>query len=195
MFSDVRIDTFFFGARRRSAALLLRRSRSLAIARYLALLLEGLFAVVVVARYRLGGASPASAAATATAAAATGREVAAAALVALDLRGREAQARADVVGDDLDDVALVAFLRLPRALLEPAGHHDPRALAERLAHVLRELAPAHDVEEARRLLPLAGPPVLPAPVHRDTEAGEPALAGPGDRKSTRLNSSHVEISY
>src|SRR6266536_2893023 len=64
--------------------------------------------------------------------------------------GGPLQARADVVGVDLDDRAGLPLGGLPRAGLEPADHDDAVTLAERVA---------------------------------------------GDRKSTRLNSSHEWISY
>ncbi len=65
-----------------------------------------------------------------------------AALDAVHLGGREAQARADLVGDDLDDAALLALLGLPAALLEPAGDDDAGALLQRRADVVGELTPA-----------------------------------------------------
>src|SRR5207237_8095102 len=81
----------------------------------------------------------------------------------LDDRGRPAQARRHLVGHDLDDAALLAFL-LVAALLEPAGDDDPCPLLERLGHVLGQLPPADDVEEARRLPPSSAAFVLPARV-------------------------------
>src|SRR5262245_48853017 len=84
--------------------------------------LEGLFAVrvvVVVARCVAAGrgrGGPGLTPASSSAAA-----VGAAALDLVDLRGREAQARGDVVRDDLDDRALLALVGLPAALLEPAA--------------------------------------------------------------------------
>ena len=75
----------------------------------------------------------------------------------------------DIVGDDLDDRALLALLGLPAALLEPAGHDDARALLQRRGDVLGELPPAHDVEEARALLPLVGLLVAPRTVDGDAE--------------------------
>src|SRR5262249_926559 len=115
--------------------------------------LEGLLAEVVVGV--LDGLAPA--------ATATATEVAAAAaLVAGDLGARPGQARADLVGDDLDHAALLAVLGLPAALLEAAGDDDARALAQRLGDVLGHLAPADDVEEAGLLLPLLRLAVLPA---------------------------------
>ena len=63
----------------------------------------------------------------------------------------------------------------------------PGSRGQALAHVLGHLPPAHDVEEARRLLPLLGLAVLPAAVDRQAEArgrlagvGEAQLGVPGD---------------
>src|SRR5437764_876563 len=68
-----------------------------------------------------------------------------AALVALDVRGRPAQARADLVGDDLDLRVLLA-VALPALLLEAARHDHAGPLVQRLGDVLTELRPALDVE-------------------------------------------------
>src|SRR5262249_4963662 len=87
----------------------------------------------------------------------------------VDLRSREAHRRRNVVGDDLDDRALLTLFGFPAALLEPAAHDDARPLGERRARVLRELAPRNDVEEARLLFPLLGLLVSPRAVHRDAE--------------------------
>src|SRR5262249_7942256 len=95
--------------------------------------------------------------------------LAATTLVLRDAGRGPPQAGADVVGHDLDHAALVAVLGLPGTLLEPAGHDDSRALADRLAHVLGHLAPADDVEEAGLLLPFLGVAVLPAATDSDTE--------------------------
>src|SRR5690606_41947108 len=43
--------------------------------------------------------------------------------------------------------------------------------------------------------PGAGPPVVGGRRGRHRARRDPAAGGPGDRKSTRLNSSHVKISY
>src|SRR5439155_4286790 len=101
--------------------------------------------------------------------------------------GGPAQARTDLVGDDLDDRALLAVVGLPRPLLEPAGHDDAAALRQRLAGVLAHRAPCDDVEERRRLLPLARLAVLPPPVDGEADgrlrlpAGrEPQLRIAGD---------------
>ena len=95
--------------------------------------------------------------------------------------------RPDLVGDHLDLRSLVPFGGLPAALLEPTGHDDPATPAQALGRVLGHLAPAHDVEEGRRLLPLLGLAVLPPAVHREPEAGrglpgigESELGVPGD---------------
>src|SRR5262245_12939373 len=175
MLSEERIDVFFLIGRRRSAAwdfLFL----SLAIAGQLTSSVvtssERFLVEVASGRRGLGALAPAPAAAAPTAAAvAAPSEVAAAPAVVLgDLGGGEAQAWPDLVGDDLDDVAPIAVAVLVAALFETTGHDDPRALRQRLAHVLGHLAPAHDVEEASRLLPLVGVPVHTASVNRDAEA-------------------------
>src|SRR6185503_49132 len=53
------------------------------------------------------------------------------AVVAVDLGGGPAEARADLVGHDLDHAALLAVLRLVGALLQTAGDDGSRALGER----------------------------------------------------------------
>ena len=95
-----------------------------------------------------------------------------AALVAADLGGGPAEAGAHLVGHDLDDRAALAVLRLPRALLEAPGHHDPGPLLQRLAHVLGQVTPARDVEEGGALLPLLAVAVLPPAVDRHPEGGD-----------------------
>src|SRR4051794_2256262 len=92
-------------------------------------------------------ARPATTAArrSATAAATEPAAVTGPALVLHDLGGRPPQARADLIGDDLDDRALLAVGGLPRTLLEPSGHDHARALREGLAGILRHLPPGHDV--------------------------------------------------
>ena len=82
---------------------------------------------------------------------------------------------------------LVALGGLPAALLEAARDDHPRPAGEALAHVLRHLAPADDVEERGRLLPLLGLAVLPAAIHSEPEArrrlpgrGEAQLGVPCD---------------
>ena len=92
----------------------------------------------------------------------------------LDLRLGPAQARAELVGDDLDDGALLAVLGLPRALLEAAEHDDAGALGDAGRGVLAERAPGDDVEERRLLLPLAVD--LVAAVDGEAEAGDAAAA-------------------
>src|SRR5208283_1738781 len=85
------------------------------------------------------------------------------------------------------------LLGLPGALLQPARDYDPHALGQAERHVLGQVAPADDVEERRRLLPLLGRPVLPAAVDGDPQLGrrltlprvaDLRLAGevPGDRR-------------
>src|SRR4051794_13672723 len=62
-----------------------------------------------------------------------------------------AQAGTDLVGHDLDDVALVAVPALVLALLEATGDDHPRALLERRRRVLAELGPRDHVEEGHLL--------------------------------------------
>src|SRR4029450_9540600 len=85
------------------------------------------------------------------------------------LRGRPTQARTELVGLDLDHRALVAFLGLPGAHLQPAGHDDARAPGEGLGAVLGQAPPGVD-REVRRLavLPVARL-VLVAAVDRHAE--------------------------
>src|SRR5437879_4728541 len=98
-------------------------------------------------------------------------------LVLGDLARRPAKAWRDLVGDDLDDRALLAFLGLPRTLLEAARDDHPGALADRRADVLAELTPARDVEERRVLLPL--PVALEPAVDGDADRGD-GLPGIGE---------------
>src|SRR5919205_1593693 len=78
------------------------------------------------------------------------------AALALDLRGRPAQAGTDLVGLDLHHGPLVTLLGLPGAHLESTRDEDPRAPREGLGDVLGELSPGVD-REVRRLavLPVA----------------------------------------
>src|SRR5689334_6611456 len=80
---------------------------------------ERLFAgvVVLLAAAAAGGGSGGRSSAGRVALPAAGTRAALAAIVAVDLGGRPAQARADLVGHDLDHAALLAVLRLVRALL------------------------------------------------------------------------------
>src|SRR4051812_1456748 len=96
-----------------------------------------------------GGAEAASAAATGEAAATfTARGLG-------DLRGGVAQRGADLVDLQLDDGALLAFLGVERALLEPPADDDPRAAGEGLGDVLGHLPPDVAPEEQRlAVLPL-----------------------------------------
>src|SRR5438270_522119 len=64
-------------------------------------------------------------------------------VVLLHLGGGPAEAGAHLVGDDLDDRALLALVGLPRALLEATGDEDACALLDGLTHVLAHVAPAH----------------------------------------------------
>ena len=126
---------------------------------------------------RRGRRAPARWSATGTAAPSAAPAVAAVpAVAAADLGGGPAQAGTDLVGDDLDDRAALAVVGLPRALLEAAGHDDPRPLLQRLGHVLGEVTPAGDVEEGGALLPLLGVAVLPPAVdgHPKVVTGAPA---------------------
>src|SRR5689334_3292901 len=90
---------------------------------------ERLFAEVVVARAGAGasgrrgrGGAPAPSSTPTTSA------VAAASVVLVHRRGGPTEAGCDLVGDDLDDRALLALLGLPAALLEAAGDDDARPL-------------------------------------------------------------------
>jgi hypothetical protein len=85
---------------------------------------------------------------------AAGCEVTLAAFVAVNLGAGPPQARADVVGQDLDLRALLALVVLPGVLLDLAGDDNPHALGEGLGDVLGHLAEAHHVEE-RGLLAVA----------------------------------------
>src|SRR3954463_4758881 len=72
-----------------------------------------------------------------------------------DLRGGVAEGRADLVDLELDDGALLAFLRVEGALLEPAADDDARTAGQRLGDVLGRLAPDVAAEEQRlAVLPL-----------------------------------------
>ena len=106
---------------------------------------------------------------TTTTAAAAAPATAAAPVVLLHVGRGPAQARTDLVGDDLDDAALLAVVGLPRALLEASRDDNPRAFADRLGDVLGHLAPAHDVEERGLFFPLGGLAVLPPSAHGDGE--------------------------
>src|SRR5690242_8537217 len=113
------------------------------------------------------------AAATAVAAATAAAEVTTAAATAADLvdLGRGvAQRGPDLVDLELDDGALLAFLRLERPLLEAALHDDAGAAGQGLGDVLRRLAPDVAAQEQRlAVLPLAGLPVERARGGRDGE--------------------------
>src|SRR4051812_6510377 len=100
-----------------------------------------------------------SAAATAVPAATAAAEVTTAAATAADLvdLGRGvAQRGADFVDLELDDGALLAFLRLERPLLQAALHDDAGAAGQGLGDVLRRLPPDVAAQEQRlAVLPLA----------------------------------------
>src|SRR3954471_2607253 len=106
---------------------------------------------------RPGRRRPGVARAAATTAATTG-EATAAALTTRgtgDLRGGVAEGRADLVDLELDDGALLAFLRVEGALLEPAADDDARTAGQRLGDVLGRLAPDVAAEEqSLAVLPL-----------------------------------------
>src|SRR5829696_6646241 len=103
-------------------------------------------------------AATTAAAGAAEAAATAATEAAAATLTAGglgDLRGGVAQRGADLVDLQLDDGALLAFLRVERALLEPPADDDPRTAGDGLGDVLGHLAPHVAPEEQRfAVLPL-----------------------------------------
>ena len=98
-----------------------------------------------------------------------------------DFGSRPAQRRCNLVGDDLDDAALLAVRCLPAALLEPTGDDHAVALGQRLADVLGKFGPADDVEEADLLLPVVGLAIHPPPVHGHAEHC-PGAAGLGESK-------------
>src|SRR4051812_22871317 len=101
-----------------------------------------------VARAAAATATEATTAAAAEAAALTPRG-------AGDLGRCIAQRGADLLDLELDDGALLAFLRLERTLLEPAADDDPRSAGERPGHVLGRLPPHVAAEEQRlAVLPL-----------------------------------------
>src|SRR3954447_2321073 len=149
-----------------------RRALSLFLVRgaFLAIGLERLLVAARVGGLRIVGRGPAAGA---------GRVAAAtfAAVVLGDLGGRPAQARAELVGHHLDHRALLAFLRLPRALLEATVHEDPGPLLQRVRRVLAEGPPGGDVEERGLLFPLAV--ALEATVDGHSECGD-RLAGRGE---------------
>src|ERR687898_619774 len=61
----------------------------------------------------------------------------------LDLGGRPAQARPDLVCLDLHDGALLAFLVLPRSHLQAPGHDDARATRQRPGLILVPTVDGH----------------------------------------------------
>src|SRR3954468_2995793 len=93
------------------------------------------------------GVGRCAATATATAGRVTATATATTALSLGDFRGRVAQRRADLVDLDFEDGALLAFLRLVAALLEPALDDDPHAALQRLGDVLGRLPPDVAAEE------------------------------------------------
>src|SRR5205085_1682850 len=78
----------------------------------------------------------------------------------------------DVVGDDLDRLALRPVLGLPLAPVQPAVDRDGAALGEELRAALALVAPDRDVEVVRLVAPLAGGLVLLARVHRDPQLAD-----------------------
>ena len=118
-------------------------------------------------------ATEATTTATETTASAEATSATAAAAGLVDLGGRVAQGRADLVDLELHDGALLALAGLVRAALESALHDHPHALGERLGHVLRGLAPHGTVEEhGIAVLPFAGVPVERAGGGRHREVGD-----------------------
>src|SRR3954466_637986 len=106
-------------------------------------------------RRRPGGARAAATTGEATAAATTETAAALTTRGTGDLRGGVAEGRADLVDLELDDGALLAFLRVEGALLEPAADDDARTAGQRLGDVLGRLAPDVAAEEQRlAVLPL-----------------------------------------
>ena len=100
------------------------------------------------------------------------------ALGLVDLGGRAAQARADLVDLDLVHRALLTLLGLVGPLLEPALHDHAHAALEGLRDVLGRLAP--DVageEEALAVLPLVGLLVHEPRRRGDAELGHGRPAG------------------
>src|SRR5690625_1526892 len=119
-------------------------------------------------------------AAALAAVAATAAEATALAALALHLGhlgGGAAQSGADLVDVDLENGALLAFLGLERALLEPALHDDAHAALKALGDVLRVLPP-HGAGEEHRLAvaPLAALPVEYARSRGHTEVGDRGTA-------------------
>jgi hypothetical protein len=90
----------------------------------------------------------------------------------LDLGLGPAQARPDLVSDDLDLGPLGPVLGVPRALLQSAVDDGAGALVQGGGGVLAERPPGDDVEERRLFLPLAVG--LVAPVDGQPEAGDAA---------------------
>src|SRR3954466_10347678 len=166
MFSLVRINVFFLIGRRSLAGgfIGLRAISPRCSA------LERLFAVLVVLAATTAGATGGCGRRRGAALTAASTVAGTTALHLVDLGGRAPPRRCDVVGDDLDDRALLTRLGLPAALLEPAADDDARALRESRARVLGQLAPGDHVEEAGLLLPLLGLLVPPRPIDGDAEA-------------------------
>src|SRR5205085_2537271 len=111
-----------------------------------------------------------------------GNELVAAALAAAVAAAEEL----DVVGDDLDRLALGAVLRVPLPPVQAPVDRDRAALGEELGAGLALVAPDRDVEVVRLVAPLAGLVVLLAGVDRDPELadgvparGVPELGIPG----------------
>src|SRR4051794_27700753 len=128
-------------------------------------------------RGRPGVARATAGEAAATAAAAAAAEPAAAATPAAgsagDLGRGVAERGADLVDLQLDDGALLAFLRVEGTLLEATGDDDPRPAGERLSDVLRRLPP--DVapeEQGLAVLPLLRLTVEGAGRRGDGEVGD-----------------------
>src|SRR5450755_1366138 len=96
----------------------------------------------------------------------------------VDLGGGELEGRTDLVGLDLIDGALLAFLGLVRPLLEATLDHHPHAALQRLGHIFGHLPPDVDGEEqALAVLPFVGLAVQVARGRRDAELRDGRTTG------------------
>src|SRR5204862_8277725 len=80
----------------------------------------------------------------------------------------------------------------PPTALSSLSLHDALPISPCLAAASGRSAGGQPVPEAR---PAAAPPAHPRRAQARAAARKPVTGCPPDRKSTRLNSSHVEISY
>src|SRR5207253_11331308 len=79
---------------------------------------------------------------------------------------------------------------------DAAAERAARVREDLRGHARRLRGATRPAPSARRLGAPGGPPGERAPAQRQAAAAGPGLATPDrDRKSTRLNSSHVAISY